>query len=88
MLVVRFTNTEDAITVSFSHLAAPNPEDDDNPADIAFIGPPAGFAGEPEIDAELSIARLVVELHGGTLSLPKGSEDGLIAEIKIPRHAG
>lgn len=89
-ILIRTNCSTDAVSIAFSCLSfqeTPEPVPHST-ADAHFVSHSSDDAGESVIDLDLSVAKTIVELHGGFLDLSSDGTPGLQTEIHLPRQKG
>jgi signal transduction histidine kinase len=95
-ILVRINNQPHAVSISISHLInreTLQPHEtmepiSDGSAIAHFVTHSSDEEDECRIDTDLSIAKAIVELHGGVFKLISAGTNGLQAELYLPRQSG
>jgi len=93
-ILVTISNRPDAVWISISHLTyreTLQPRESLEPvsggsASPHFVSYSAEVGDEFRIDTDLSIAKSIIELHGGVFDLIGAATNGLRAELYLPRQ--
>lgn len=88
-ILVRVEFHADNVSISVSCLTFPETAKPVLPetAGADFVRHSLHGAGDSAIDHDLSIAKTIIELHGGEITLGAGETDGLRAKIHLPRSS-